>query len=75
MPQEQIPEYYYHAGCGTDGAIEWSTLTHETSEAAEAEAREMAARTGTRGVVEYWSRDHGPEPGDCEAVEGADWLP
>lgn len=135
------PEYYYHAGCGTTDCIEWSALTHETYEAAEAEAREMVARqvTGTgivifetsagldwrlagqalprgaivrevtvfgardqtlalhdditirdavaalrthavrelspaRGVIEYWSRDHGPNPGDCEAVEGADWI-
>lgn len=62
--------YYYHAGAGMlsdPDSIVWSDLTHDSRAGAEAEAIQMAL-AGGNPVVEAWCRDHGPYPGDADAV-------
>lgn len=65
---------YYHAGTEISGTVSWSEHTRLTREAAETEARHLAAKRGGRPIVEWWPRSAGLRPGDCESVIGADYV-
>lgn len=63
---------YYHAGTQDENNdVRWSDATRKTASAAEKEAKQMAKKFGGKPIVEYWDREHGLRPGDCNLVAGA----
>jgi hypothetical protein len=65
---------WYHAGVEkSQWDITWSYHSRRSFEAAAEEARRMSRRHGGRPLVEWWT-GHGPQPGDCEVVEGAEYV-
>ena len=66
---------YYHAGTELEsGSVLWSNHTRRSFAAASREAARLSRRRGGRPLVEWWDRRHGLVPGDCELVEGAEYV-
>jgi len=65
---------YYHAGVENDsGDVRWSKHTRRSYGTAVREARRMA-QAGGRPIVEWWDRQHGLRPGDCEVLAGSEYV-
>lgn len=71
----QSDEYYFHAGVydPLDQDVRWSPHTRKSANKAEKQALVMARKIGAEveAIVEYWDKDRGLFPRDCECVLGS----
>lgn len=76
MEKPILQTKWYHAGSVDDvsGTEVWSMHSRRTYEKASDEAQCIARQNSGRPVVEYWAYKHGPQPYDCEVVEGAEYI-